>query len=85
MAHTPGPYNVYDTSTGWTLRGGTDQHVIAEGLRKEDAFFLRAAPELLEALQAIFADNCFYHKPGDERAYRLAMAAIAKATTEVKP
>lgn len=35
--------------------------------------------ELLEALKAIFADNCFYHKTGDERAYRLSMQAIAKA------
>lgn len=52
MKHTPGPYNAYDTSTGWVIRAGADQHVIAEGMRKEDAAFLSAAPELLEALKA---------------------------------
>lgn len=49
---------------------------------KEDeanACLISAAPELLEALKAIFEDNCFYHKDGDERAYQLATEAMAKA------
>jgi guanylate kinase len=37
------------------------------------------ANELLAALKSIFSDNCFYHRAGDEKTYRGALAAIAKA------
>lgn len=44
-----------------------------------NAYLMAAAPELLEALKAIFEDNCFSPMAGDVRAYRLSLQAIAKA------
>lgn len=40
---------------------------------------LKTGQQLHEALKAIFDDNCFYHKSGDGRAFRLSMEAIKKA------
>lgn len=43
------------------------------------ANLLLAAPDLLEAMKAIFDGNFFYHKGGDEKVYQMARAALAKA------
>jgi hypothetical protein len=44
-----------------------------------NARLMAAAPELLEALKAIFEHNCFSPMAGDVRVYRLSLQAIAKA------
>ena len=48
IGFTPGPLSAYDTSTGWTIRGGPQNQRTADGLRKGDAHLYAAAPDLLE-------------------------------------
>lgn len=75
--------DIFQSSTGKSVCSVSNSMKAAKELPPDEidanARLIAAAPELLEALKAIFEDNCFYHKTGDERAYRLATQAIAKA------
>lgn len=89
-AYTPAPWKAeaYNLRMGSLISYGdiSKGQSVAIALAQKDALtgkanarLIAAAPELLEALKAIFEDNCFYHKDGDERAYLMAIRAIKKA------
>lgn len=85
-AFTPGPWTIYEPESGVTYGISGDDgtavvfwgETVNDGINKiEDARLIAAAPDLLEALQAII-DTGFAGGPQGHR----AKAAIAKATGE---
>ena len=83
--HTPGPWGYTAGPTYCAIR--TDARVIADmrlvGLHynKADATLIAAAPDLLEALQAVIAE----HEDGyGLKCVKQVQAAIAKATGATK-
>ena len=89
--HTPGPWEIAKGKTYCAIR--TDDRVIADmrlvGLHYNDANarLIAAAPDLLEAMQALFGADMVYCMMGDGKddqieAIAKARAAIFKATGE---
>lgn len=88
--HTPGPWTAYKRPepvgfAEWEIYYGTDTECVAEVVHEEaNARLIAAAPELLEALQAVIRNDA---ENRDEfglsvNVCKQAIAAIAKATGE---
>jgi hypothetical protein len=87
--HTPGPWEVYtpmSSDSTFGIDGPHGEAVIFFGRDKENGIYsihnarlIAAAPELLEALQQLCADELHTQEKWDN-----ARAAIAKATGEQK-
>jgi len=87
--HTPGPWNIYfNSQDDFVIRkmfpDGQESHSIAHCHSGADnARLIAAAPELLEALQALIDMDVAYQRgPKVNQAVENARAAIAKATGE---
>ena len=82
--HTPGPWHTAGDQ-GVQIRSQRDQIAKVWTMRgnewKANARLIAAAPELLEALQAVLANSL--DSKGLADAHKQARAAIAKATTGV--
>lgn len=82
MGHTPGPWYVVRYEGNWFVESdsGSRHRVIASvplsDEEKADAALIAAAPEMLDALEAIEADS------DDPISRRIAGAAIKKAQGE---
>lgn len=80
--HTPGPWHTAGDQ-GVQIRSQRDQIAKVWTMRgnewKANARLIAAAPELLEALQAVLANSL--DSKGLADAHKQARAAIAKATT----
>ena len=89
-SHTPGPWDVepkgsrhfVDGADGLTVayldRAGVRERIEIEA----NALLIAAAPELIEALEAVLPDLEHYvatHGPGPDKRLAIARAAIAKA------
>lgn len=89
MIYTKGPLAVKVFASA--IGDNHEYHVVSEDgqnmatfwgqykVAEDNAALFAAAHELLESLKEIFDANCFYQKAGDERVFRLATQAIAKA------
>jgi len=87
--HTPGPWQVGIEDEGYFIANGELLPDIAKCIKsKADAALIAAAPELLEALKALFADYKTLADSGDAGFWSLenrsvgkqVLALIAKAT-----
>jgi hypothetical protein len=86
--HTPGPWHTVETEPGidadtdvfvQTPRWAGGKSLVARVTDADDAVLIAAAPDLLEALQAIIGHDAHLLNPWRVEAAR---AAIAKATGE---
>lgn len=80
--HTPGPWKVGSKldMSGWVIYHHGDKDNIASNVRAQDAYLLAAAPDLLEALKSLMADEGYSAAlPAYDTRAKRAMAAIAKA------
>jgi hypothetical protein len=77
--HTPGPWKyVHDA---WIIADVGSVVLTSQGMEKADARLIAAAPELLEALQALLAwAETKPTRPDEDRLQAAAALAIAKAT-----
>lgn len=95
VGHTPGPWTChYQKNAGlWTVRSQENGHRVAKDLLPDDARLVAAAPELLEAAQALLypAEQWVQHLrthvgPGQghgmDEVFAKTRAAIARATGE---
>ena len=93
MHYTPGPWKVYEADCfpgyyGIDTRGKPSTSVVVFGKKsgipkKEDARLIAAAPDLLEALQAVceaYGCECVDEGPNGHCPMCQGRAAIAKAT-----
>lgn len=85
-AHRPGPWRaVRWLADCWLIQSGERPEAVvnlAKADREADARLIAAAPELLEAVQALLYKYAGdgETEDGDMRAFNLARAAIARAT-----
>ena len=86
--HTPAPWHMMETEPGidaemdvfvTTPRYAGGKGLIARVMHADDALLIKAAPDLLEALQIIMAE---VDKSERNPKWETARAAIAKATKE---
>ena len=80
--HTPGPWTV-DNQYIHGPDGIRFLAVAGDGAGQSNARLIAAAPELLDALEAVLPDLEHYvatHGPGPDKRLALARAAIAKAS-----
>lgn len=83
--HTPGPWAAAPIGGGrWavTVSQMRNEDVGAAGFGKADAHLIAAAPELLEALEALLEVVDHYDLPLSDPERIAARAAIAKARAE---
>ena len=89
-AHTPGPWDVEPKGSRHFVDGAdglTVAYLDRAGVRERseieaNALLIAAAPELIEALEAVLPDLEHYvatHGPGPDKRLAIARAAIAKA------
>jgi hypothetical protein len=81
--HTPGPWAVEELKHRYRLRcsiEATDGSLVGESYEEKNAHLIAAAPELLEALEALVLDESKEYIP--TRLWNAARAAIAKAKGE---
>jgi len=77
------PYSIVVPAKGvhrTTIANIPNRQTIPEDQKRENAFLIAAAPDLLEALQAIANGTEFWDSYPPEHSYGKARAAIAKAT-----
>ena len=86
--HTPGPWKIVDAWNYYMVEGQNDEEIIWQDgpyqtpvINKANACLIAAAPDLLEALEAIVGDSSIQRVSDDLHAK--ARAAIAKAKGEV--
>lgn len=86
--HTPGPWKIVDAWNYYMVEGQNDEEIIWQDgpyqtptINKANACLIAAAPDLLEALEAIVG-NSSIQRVSDEL-HAKARAAIAKAKGEV--
>lgn len=83
--HTPGPWRVeryLGREDSWFVRGPFDERVCGQGsgpVVEANARLIAAAPELLEALEAVVCINNLTSHEQRRTAYEKAATAIAKA------
>lgn len=85
--HTPGPWKIVDAWNYYMVEGQNDEEIIWQDgpyqtptINKANACLIAAAPDLLEALEAIVGDSSI-QRVSDEL-HAKARAAIAKAQGE---